>query len=83
MLTVQGPAGKGVDVRFDNAALTPSSATGLQAMGIAVNGKPSNVQWITHDGGVTRATVSVDLLASGPRPALIVQLTSGNGASRS
>ena len=53
VLTVQGPAGKGVGVRFANAALTPSSAAGLQAIGVAVNGQPSNVQWITEDGGVT------------------------------
>jgi hypothetical protein len=81
VLTVQGPAGKGVGVRFANAALTPSSAAGLQAIGVAVNGQPSNVQWITEDGGVSRATVSLDLQPAGPRPALVVQLTSGDGVA--
>lgn len=79
VLTLTGPTGKGIDVRFAKGALAPNALAGLQALGIAVNGQPSTVQWITSDGGVSHASVAVDLRATGPRPALVIQLTSNNG----
>ena len=81
VLTFRGPVGKGVAVRFARAAATSATVDGLQALGVTVGGQPAYVQWITHDGGASRASVSIDLQPTAPHPALIVQPTSGDGVA--
>jgi hypothetical protein len=80
-MAFQGPVGKGVGVRFAQAALTPATASGLQALGIAAPSAPGPLQWITHDGGASRAMVDVRLTPAGPHPALSVRLTGGQGVA--
>lgn len=81
VLGFQGPVGKGVALRFDRAAPTASTAAGLQALGIPVPAAGGPVQWITHDGGQSRAMADVSLQPTGPHPAVVVQLTGGDGVA--
>lgn len=81
VLSFRGPVGKGVGLRYAQASLTSDTMDALTAFGIQPGAQPAAVQWITHDGGDSRAAVSMDLQPTGPHPALIVQLTSGDGVA--
>jgi hypothetical protein len=82
VLSFAGAVGKGVGVRFARATLSPDTADGLAALGVPpFSPQAQPVQWITHDGGDSRASVAVDLERAGPHPALVVQLTSGDGVA--
>lgn len=81
VLSFRGPLGKGVALRFALAAPSAETVDGLKMLGLAVAPQPEDVQWITHDGGASWASVNIDLQPSGPHPALMVQLTNGDGVA--
>ncbi len=81
VLGFQGPVGKDVGLRFAGAALTDQTRQGLQALGVAIPQQAAPLQWVTHAGGGSRAMVDIRLQPAGPKPALVLQTTGGDGVA--
>jgi hypothetical protein len=75
LFTFQAPVGKSTGLSFSGATLDGARRGLLSAMGLSAPDAAGPINWLTQDGGTSRATIDVALRPTGPRPSLALAVT--------